>query len=64
MSSAVETAIDVRPFQVDVPDDALEDLRRRVAATNWPARESERERERERGRERPSRMNPRACRSP
>jgi hypothetical protein len=50
MSSAVETAIDVRPFQVDVPDDALEDLRRRVAATNWPARERERERERERDR--------------
>ena len=40
MSSAVETAIDVRPFQVDVPDDALEDLRRRIAATNWPERET------------------------
>jgi hypothetical protein len=40
MSSAVETAIDVRPFQVDVPDDALEDLRRRVAVTNWPERET------------------------
>jgi pimeloyl-ACP methyl ester carboxylesterase len=40
MSSGVETATDVRPFQVDVPDDALEDLRRRIAATNWPERET------------------------
>jgi pimeloyl-ACP methyl ester carboxylesterase len=40
MSSAVETATDVRAFQVDVPDDALEDLRRRIAATNWPEKET------------------------
>jgi pimeloyl-ACP methyl ester carboxylesterase len=40
MSSGVETATDVRPFQVNVPDDALEDLRRRIAATNWPERET------------------------
>ncbi len=40
MSSAVETAVDVRPFQVDVPDEALEDLRRRIAATNWPEKET------------------------
>jgi pimeloyl-ACP methyl ester carboxylesterase len=40
MSSGVETATDVRPFQVDVPDDALEDLRRRIAATNWPEQET------------------------
>src|SRR4051794_34686315 len=30
---------DVRPFQVQFPDAALTDLRRRVAATNWPTRE-------------------------
>jgi pimeloyl-ACP methyl ester carboxylesterase len=40
MSSTVETAIDIRPFHVDVPDEALEDLRRRIAATNWPEKET------------------------
>jgi pimeloyl-ACP methyl ester carboxylesterase len=29
----------VRPFQVNVPDQAIEDLRRRIAATRWPSRE-------------------------
>jgi pimeloyl-ACP methyl ester carboxylesterase len=29
----------VRPFQVNVADEAIEDLRRRVAATRWPSRE-------------------------
>jgi len=40
MSSNVETATEIRPFQVDVPDESLEDLRRRIAATNWPERET------------------------
>jgi pimeloyl-ACP methyl ester carboxylesterase len=39
MSSTVETASEIRPFQVDVPDEALDDLRRRIAATRWPSRE-------------------------
>jgi len=30
----------IRPFHVKVPDAALVDLRRRVAATRWPARET------------------------
>ena len=30
----------VRPFRVDVPQDALDDLRRRIEATNWPERET------------------------
>jgi pimeloyl-ACP methyl ester carboxylesterase len=30
----------IRPFQVDVPDAALVDLRRRIAATKWPERET------------------------
>jgi pimeloyl-ACP methyl ester carboxylesterase len=34
---ATETAI--RPFQVNVPDDQLTDLRRRIAATRWPLKE-------------------------
>ena len=30
---------DVRRFRVDVPQEALDDLRRRVQATRWPSRE-------------------------
>jgi len=33
-----ETAI--RPFRINVPDEALVDLRRRVAATRWPEKET------------------------
>ena len=40
MSSTVETAKEIRPFHVDVPEEALEDLRRRVVATNWPEKET------------------------
>ena len=40
MSGTVETAIEIRPFQVDIPDEALDDLRRRIAATNWPEKET------------------------
>jgi pimeloyl-ACP methyl ester carboxylesterase len=29
----------LRPFRVHFPDDALDDLRRRVSATRWPSRE-------------------------
>jgi pimeloyl-ACP methyl ester carboxylesterase len=35
MSSPTE----IRPFRVDVPGEALADLRRRIAATRWPTRE-------------------------
>ncbi len=40
MSSGVETGIEIHPFRVDVPQEALEDLRRRIAATNWPEKET------------------------
>jgi hypothetical protein len=30
---------EIRPFRVDMPEDAIADLRRRVAATRWPSRE-------------------------
>jgi Epoxide hydrolase N terminus len=30
----------IRPFRVDVPEDDLADLRRRIAATRWPERET------------------------
>jgi pimeloyl-ACP methyl ester carboxylesterase len=29
----------IRPFRVDIPEEALDDLRRRIAATRWPSRE-------------------------
>src|SRR4051794_26789768 len=37
--ATVETAPEVRPFQVDIQEEALEDLRRRIEATRWPSRE-------------------------
>jgi hypothetical protein len=40
MSSTAETATDIRPFQVDITDEALDDLSRRIAATNWPEKET------------------------
>ena len=30
---------EIRPFRVDMPDEALADLRRRVTATRWPGKE-------------------------
>jgi pimeloyl-ACP methyl ester carboxylesterase len=39
MSSTVQAGIDVHPFQVEIPDGALDDLRRRIAATRWPSKE-------------------------
>jgi hypothetical protein len=29
----------VRPFTVEIPEEALDDLRRRLATTRWPSRE-------------------------
>jgi pimeloyl-ACP methyl ester carboxylesterase len=40
MSGTAETASEIHPFRVDIPDDALDDLRRRIAATNWPEKET------------------------
>src|SRR5512133_3390261 len=30
----------VRPFEIDVPQEAVDDMRRRIAATRWPDRET------------------------
>src|SRR5262245_24486798 len=35
----VETATDVRTFDVEIPDDQIDDLRRRIEATRWPTKE-------------------------
>ena len=39
MSSTVETASELRPFRVDIPEEELAELRRRVAAVRWPSTE-------------------------
>jgi pimeloyl-ACP methyl ester carboxylesterase len=39
MDTAAESAIDIRPFQVDVPEEELVELRRRIEATRWPSGE-------------------------
>src|SRR3712207_2550967 len=40
MAQDTMTHPEVRPFQVDVPEEDLDDLRRRIAATRWPERET------------------------
>ena len=37
MSTTVET--DIQPFQVEIPEEKIDDLRRRIAATRWPTKE-------------------------
>jgi hypothetical protein len=37
--TTVEQLAGIRPFHVEVPEEALADLRRRLAATRWPSRE-------------------------
>jgi pimeloyl-ACP methyl ester carboxylesterase len=37
--ATVQTTTETRPFQVDIPEEALEDLRRRIKATRLPSRE-------------------------
>src|SRR6476659_7729923 len=39
MSSTVQTATDIQTFHVDIPDEQLAELRRRIAATRWPGKE-------------------------
>jgi pimeloyl-ACP methyl ester carboxylesterase len=37
--ATVETATEIRPFHADIPEETLEDLRRRIGATRWPSEE-------------------------
>ena len=39
MSSTVETATEIRTFELEIPEEQIDDLRRRIAATRWPSKE-------------------------
>jgi len=39
-SHETRAGTDVRPFEIEFPQEALDDLRRRIAATRWPERET------------------------
>jgi pimeloyl-ACP methyl ester carboxylesterase len=39
MSSAVETATEIRSFHFEIPKELIDDLRRRIATTRWPSKE-------------------------
>src|SRR5687768_375995 len=40
MATQVGEEAGVRPFRIDVPEEDLDDLRRRIAATRWPDKET------------------------
>jgi hypothetical protein len=37
--SVTADATAIRPFRIEVPEEQLAELRRRIAATRWPSRE-------------------------
>src|SRR4051794_16852260 len=39
MSTAVDATTDIRTFHIDIPDEQIDDLRRRIAATRWQSKE-------------------------
>src|SRR3954464_10573636 len=39
MTSTVETAVEIKPLHLEIPEEQLDDLRRRIAATRWPTKE-------------------------
>jgi len=39
MSNTVDTATDIRSFQIEIPEERIDDLRRRIGATRWPTKE-------------------------
>jgi pimeloyl-ACP methyl ester carboxylesterase len=39
MSTTVETATGISPFHVEIPEERIDDMRRRIAATRWPSKE-------------------------
>src|SRR5215213_8211659 len=40
MTSTAGERVAVRPFRIDVPEEDLDDLRRRIVATQWPDKET------------------------
>jgi hypothetical protein len=40
MEAVTSSTVEGRPFHVDIPDGALDDPRRRIAATNWSEKET------------------------
>src|SRR5262249_44814853 len=39
MSSTVDATTEIRPFHIDIPQEEIDELRRRIAATRWPTEE-------------------------
>ena len=39
MSTTVETAIEIQPFHIEIPEEQIDELRRRIGVTRWPSRE-------------------------
>ena len=39
MSTTVNTATEIRSFEIEVPQEQIDDLRRRIAATRLPSKE-------------------------
>ena len=39
MSTTVQTSTEVKPFHADIPEERLDDLRRRIGSTRWPSKE-------------------------
>jgi pimeloyl-ACP methyl ester carboxylesterase len=37
--AVIETATEIRPFHVDIPEEELAEMRRRIAGTRWPSKE-------------------------
>ena len=39
MSTTVETATEIRPFHIEIAEEQIEDMRRRIGQTRWPTKE-------------------------
>src|SRR5262245_4354369 len=37
--ATVETAAEIRPFHVEIPEERMDDMRQRIEATRWPSKE-------------------------